>query len=337
MRNDTRELFTGYLQQQQRLNGVTDATQKFDVQPSVQQRLETNIQESSAFLSRVNIIGVREMKGEKLGLGVGSTIASRTDTSGDKERKTTDPTTLSSDGYECWQTNYDTHIRYAKLDAWAKFPDFQTRIRDVVNQRCALDRMTIGFHGERAAADTDRAANPLLQDVNVGWLAHIHATAPERILGEGAATGKVTYGAAGADYPHLDALVYDAYKTLLDPWYQEDPQLVAIVSRDLMHDKLFPLVANNDAPTERLAADIVLSQRRLGGLQAMAVPYFPNGTILVTRTDNLSIYYQLSARRRAVIDNPRRDRVEWFESSNDAYVVEDYGLCALIENIQAAA
>lgn len=337
MRNDTRQLFAGYLQQQQRLNGVTDATQKFDVQPSVQQTLENKIQESSDFLSRINLIGVREMKGEKLGLGVGSTIASRTDTSGDGERKTTDPTTLSAEGYECAQTNYDTHIRYAKLDAWAKFPDFQTKIRDVVNQRCALDRMTIGFHGASAAANTNRAANPLLQDVNVGWLAHIRAAAPERVLGDGAAEGHITYGSAGADYRQLDALVYDAYKTLLDPWYQEDPQLVAIVSRDLMHDKLFPLVNNNDAPTERLAADIVMSQRRLGGLQAIAVPYFPDGTILVTRLDNLSIYYQLSARRRAVIDNPKRDRVEWFESSNDAYVVEDYGLCALIENIEQAA
>jgi len=337
MRNDTRKLFTGYLHQQQRLNGVSDATEKFDVQPSVQQTLESKIQESSAFLSKINLIGVREMKGEKLGLGVGSTIASRTDTSGEGERKTTDPTTLSAQGYECVQTNYDTHIRYAKLDAWAKFQDFQTKIRDVVNQRCALDRMMIGFHGASAAANTNRTANPLLEDVNIGWLKHIRTAAPERVLGDGAAAGHITYGGAGADYKHLDALVYDAYKSLLEPWYQEDPQLVAIVSRDLMHDKLFPLVNNNDAPTERLAADIVLSQRRLGGLQAVAVPYFPDGTILITRLDNLSIYYQLSGRRRAVIDNPKRDRVEWFESSNDAYAVEDYGLCALIENIEQAA
>lgn len=47
--------------------------------PSVQQKLETRIQESSEFLKRINIIGVSEQTGEKLGLGVSGTIASRTD------------------------------------------------------------------------------------------------------------------------------------------------------------------------------------------------------------------------------------------------------------------
>ena len=39
-------------------------------------------------------------------------------------------------------------------------------------------------------------------------------------------------------------------------------------------------------------------------------------------------------RRRAVIDNPKRDRIETFESSNDAFVIEDLGKACLIENIE---
>ena len=101
-----------------------------------------------------------------------------------------------------------------------------------------------------------------------------------------------------------------------------------------MHDKLFPLVADNDAPTERLAADIVISQKRLGGLQAVVVPFFPAGKVLITRLDNLSIYYQDGARRRSIVENPARNGVETFESSNDAFVIEDYDLVALVENIQ---
>lgn len=333
MRNDTRKLFSGYMAQQATLNGVESAGTKFAVTPSVQQKLESKIQESSAFLSRINVIGVAEQSGEKLGLGISGTIASRTDTSGNGERQTTDPTGLTADGYVCKQTNFDTHIRYATLDAWAKFKDFQTRVSDQVLQRCALDRITAGWNGTSAAATTNRATNPLLQDVNIGWLEKIRLNAAARVLKEGAAAGKVTIGATG-DYKNLDALVYDAYKTLLDPWFQEDPQLIVLVGRDLMHDKLFPLVEGNDAPTEKLAADIVISQKRLGGLQAMVVPFFPAGKVLVTRLDNLSIYFQDNSRRRAVVDTPKRDRIEFFESSNDAYVIEDYGLCALIENIQ---
>ena len=335
MRNPTRLAYNAYLDQQAKLNGVPSATEKFAAAPSVQQKLETRIQESSEFLKRINIIGVTEQTGEKLGLGVSGTIASRTDTSGAGTRSTQDATSMADDGYACKQTNYDTHLRYATLDAWAKFPDFQNRVRDSVLQRCALDRIMIGFNGTSAAATTNRAANPLLQDVNIGWLQKLRANAAARVMVQGAVANKVSYGThADADYKNLDALVYDAYKSLLDPWFAEDPLLVAIVGRDLMHDKLFPLVADNDAPTERLAADIVISQRRLGGLTAMVAPHFPAGKVLVTRLDNLSIYYQDGARRRAVVDKPEKDRVEFFESSNDAYVIEDYGLCALLENIE---
>ncbi|NYY68531.1 P2 family phage major capsid protein, partial [Salmonella enterica] len=40
------------------------------------------------------------------------------------------------------------------------------------------------------------------------------------------------------------------------------------------------------------------------------------------------------SRRRVIIDNPRRDRIEHFESSNEAYVIEDYDGVVLIENIE---
>jgi P2 family phage major capsid protein len=267
---------------------------------------------------------------------VSGTIASRTNTATTGERETRDIASLEKDGYECAQTNYDHHIRYATLDAWAKFQDFQARVRNAVLQRAALDRIMIGFNGTSAAATTDPVANPLLQDVNIGWISHIKTKAAARVLDEGSTANQVRVGATG-DYKNLDALVFDAYNTLLDPWYREDPQLVAVVGRGLMHDKLFPLVNDNDAPTERLAADIVVSQRRLGGLQAVQVPYFPAGKVLITRLDNLSIYFQEGARRRAVMDNPKRDRVEHYESSNDAFVVEDYGMCALVENIEELA
>ena len=86
-----------------------------------------------------------------------------------------------------------------------------------------------------------------------------------------------------------------------------------------------------------LAADIVRSQRRLGGLPGVTAPYFPENKVLITRLDNLSIYWQESARRRKIEDNAKRDRIENYESSNDAVVVEDYGLSCLVENIEIQA
>lgn len=326
MRNETRKLFNGYLGTQAKLNGVDNAATQFNVQPSVQQTLETKLQESSAFLSKINIIGVDELKGEKIGLSITRPVASRTDTSGNGTRKTVDPTTLGKEGYECVQVNYDTHIRYAKLDAWAKHKDFQPKISGAIVERCALDRIMIGFNGVSAAADTDIATNPLLQDVAKGWLQHIRENAAQRVM------SGVKWGNEAADYKTLDGLVFDAVQ-LLDTVHQDDPNLVAIVGRGLMHDKLFPLVDDQSAPTGKLAADIVISQRRLGGLPAVKVPYFPEGTVLITSLDNLSIYFQNGSRRRHVKDTPERDRVETYESSNDAWVVEDFGMVALVEGI----
>ena len=331
MHPQTRHALNTYFTQLAALNNVTSVHETFNVTPSVQQKLENKIQESSAFLSKINVVGVREMWGDKLGLGVTGPIASRTDTNA-KERQTRDVHALDTRRYTCVQTNYDTHLRYATIDAWAKFPNFQARVRDAIVQRQALDRMMIGFHGTSAAADTDLATNPMLQDVNIGWLKHIETDATERVLTDGATAGIVKVGATG-DYKNLDALVFDNIQ-LLDPWYRDDPGLVAMMGRDLVHDKYFPMVNTQQAPTETLAADIVISQKRMGGLQAVGVPFFPANTILISSFSNLSIYYQDSARRRHLIDNPKRDRIENYESSNDAFVVEEYGACALIKNIE---
>lgn len=331
MKNTTRKVYNALLTRIGELNGVADVTKTFAVEPSVQQTLETKIQESSEFLSKINIIGVTEMEGEKLKLGITGPIAGRTNTN-QAERQTRDLSELSNDKYKCVKTDFDTHIPYAKLDAWAKFADFQTRIRDVILRRQALDRIVIGFNGTSVAANTDLAANPMLQDVNKGWLQVMREKAPQRVLGSGKTAGTVKVG-NGGDYANLDAAVFDAI-TMIDPWFRDDTQLVAIVGRELMHDKYFPLVNKQQGNVETLAADVVISQKRLGGLQAVTVPFFPANAILITRFDNLSIYFQEGARRRHVIENPKRDRIENYESSNDAYVIEDYGMAAMIEHIE---
>lgn len=336
MRNNTRQAYNEYTRAIAELNGVPSATEKFTVNPTIQQTLETRIQESSDFLARVNGIGVSEQQGEKLGLGIGSPVAGTTDTTA-TDRVPTDPTALDAQGYICTQTNFDTLIRYSKLDAWAKFPDFQTRIRDVILKRQALDIITIGFNGTSRAATSNKATSPLLQDVNIGWLQKYRANAPARVLQEiFAASGIIQVGAAidlAHGYKNLDALVFDAVNNLIDPWYREDTELVAIMGRDLLADKYFPLVNATQVPSETMATDMIISQKRIGGLPAVRVPYFPANAILVTRLDNLSRYYQEGARRRTVVDNAKRDQIENYESSNDAYVVEDYGLGCLIENI----
>jgi P2 family phage major capsid protein len=333
MKKETRQAYEQYAAQIAKLNDTADVSSKFAVEPTVQQRLETKMQESSEFLKRVNVLPVTELEGEKLGLSISGPIASRTDTS-KAERQPVDPTALTSNRYRCEKTDYDTAIPYRKLDTWAKFPDFQQRIRDVIVTQAALDRIMVGWNGVKAVATTDKTANPLLQDVNVGWLQQYRDHAAQRVLHEGTKqAGKVLVGKDG-DYANLDALVMDIVSSMIDPWFQEDTSLVVVCGRELLHDKYFPIVNTTHVPTEQLASDLVVSQKRIGNHPAVRVPFFPKRALMVTKPSNLSIYYQEGARRRSLIDNPKRDQIENYESSNDAYVVEDFGCGCVAENIE---
>lgn len=339
MQKLTRQKYNAYLAQLAQLNGVDSATEKFAVAPSVEQTIVARQQESSSFLQQVNIMGVTAQQGEKLGLGIGSTLAATVDTTAN-DRVPQDPTDFDSDGYNATQTNSDTAIRYAKLDAWAKFPNFQALIRDLILRRQALDRITIGWNGTSRAANSNRAANPLLQDVNIGWFQKQRAyDGGSRVMSEVvAASGVVNVGKTATltgDYNNLDALVFDLVSNLIDPWYQEDTGLVAIMGRELLADKYFPLIQDNaNTPTEANAMDMIISGKRIGGLQAVRVPFFPARSIAITRLDNLSIYYQEGSTRRTIVDNAKRDQIEDYQSVNEAYVIEDHGGMCAVENIQ---
>ncbi|MFT0694156.1 phage major capsid protein, P2 family [Acinetobacter bereziniae] len=328
---NTRKKYNAAMVQLASVNGVETVSTQFNVLPSIQQKLEEKIQESSAFLSLINVFLVEQMSGERIGMGISGPIASRTNT--DKEdRQTNDPTTLDSRKYLLQETDFNTHIKYSKLDQWAKFQDFYVRFRSVIVQRQALDRIMIGFNGVKIAEKTDIFANPMLQDVNKGWLQKQREENPQRILSSGATVGKITVGKNG-DFKNLDALVMNITDEFIAPWHQ-NADLVVICSRKLQSDKYFPLVNKDQENTEKLAADIIISQKRMGNLPVYAVPFFPEDALLVTTFDNLSIYVQEGARRRTIIDNAKRKRIENYESSNEDYMIEDLELCAMAEKIE---
>ncbi|AFJ75479.1 phage major capsid protein precursor [Stenotrophomonas phage Smp131] len=334
MRTKTRRLFEGYTQQVATLNNVSGVANTFSVEPTVQQSLEARMQESSTFLQAINMVGVNELKGQKVGVGITGTIAGRTDTSGNGERNPSDPTSLVSNTYECQKTDFDTALPYARLDAWAHRPEFQTLIRDAIIQRQALDRIMIGWHGTSIAINTDRVANPMLQDVNKGWLQKYREHAPERVMTDASmAAARSRWAVPALTTGNIDALVMGLGRQHDRPVHQKI-RAWCDLRRQLVHDKYFPIINRDNAPTEKVAAELILGAKRIGGLQPVIVPFFPAKSLMVTSLSNLSLYWQIASRRRHIIEQPNKNRVANFESSNDDYVVEDYGLGAVAENIE---
>ncbi|EKT4494019.1 phage major capsid protein, P2 family [Pseudomonas putida] len=312
--------------------GVDAVTRMFSVEPSIAQELNDAITAKADFLERINVIGVSEIKGQKVFLGTSGPVTGRTNTK-TTDREAKDASALDDDTYELVSTESDVSLPYAKIDAWAKFPEFHQKYSAAVQKQIALDRIMIGFHGTHAAQQSDPVQYPLLQDVNKGWLQQAREKIPAQVLKEGAVAGKVTMG-TGGDYANLDELVHDT-KQMVDERVRDGGDLVAIIGSDLLaadKAKLYSNQAGTPTEKERIESQQVIAT--YGGLPAFSVPHFPANAVLVTSFDNLSIYYQDSSWRKQTIDNPKRSRVEDYNSRNEGYVIEQLEKFALTENVE---
>lgn len=309
--------------------------QEFSATPTVAQTLNEKItQAGDPFLRLLNTFGVRQNKGKKVLMDASGTVSGRTDTSGSAERVARQLVSLDDNGYELFKVDSDVALRYDAIDAWAEFPNFVDMYASVVQKAIANDRLRIGWHGRSAADTTNRSGNPLLQDVNVGWLQKIRDFNGGSQHEAGTVDEPIVLGSD--DYPGLDVLVADA-KGMIDIVFRNNTDLVALVSEDLITaEERAYYDLNARKPTEKavILNDVVFS--RYGGLLATTPPFFPNGTVLVTSLKNLSIYWQTGSWRRQQIDNPKKDQYEDFNTRNEGYVVEEQRKAALIENITIA-
>ncbi|WP_226648152.1 phage major capsid protein, P2 family [Microbulbifer variabilis] len=330
MRNDTRQKYSAMIERMAKTYGIQNVEKSFAATPSIEQRLMDKIVESSAFLQRINVIGVDELKGEKILGSVNGMVGKRTNTTSN-DRQTVDPLGLDAFGYECVKTEYDVHILYQTLDAWAKFSDFNDRFMKYVRKAIAHARIKHGFYGAQAAAETNSNANPNGEDVNVGWFQHLrNYNASAQMLKEGETAGKIRIG-AGGDYVNLDALVHDVLQLVADP-FRDGDDLVAVIGRDLLaQDKSQLYISQGQKPSEKERVENSAVTRTYGGLPSHSLPFFPARGLLITSWDNLSLYYQNGAVRQKIEDNSKRDRVEHYNTMNEAYVVETLDKAAAIE------
>ncbi|EFJ2517556.1 P2 family phage major capsid protein [Escherichia coli] len=248
---------------------------------------------------------------------------------------------LKNRKYQCEQVNYDTFISYPQLDAWSAHPDFQSRISAQIARQVALDRIMIGFNGTSHADESNFSTNKLLQDVNVGWLEHIRTDASERVMNDVTLTSRNMDNTVAhvGKYANADALVQDARSSLLDEWHKEADDLVVIMGRNLFNSLRLPVlnsISGQNPNAELLAGQLILSSRTIGGLGVFLAPFFPDATMLITSFNNLSIYWQKGSMRRLMKDEPEYNRIATYQSINDAYVVEDYGKCAMVTGLKFA-
>ncbi|AZL86148.1 phage major capsid protein, P2 family [Aliivibrio salmonicida] len=331
MQEATKVVLAAYAKAVAKKYGVSDVTEKFSVTPVQTQRIIAQIRESNWFLGKINIISVSNQKGEALGLGVTGMIASRTDTSEGTTRKTKTVFNLKAMPYLCEQINFDTHMRYNQLDAFAHMKNFAIIISMQTREQIDTNKITIGFYGKECAANTDPKANPNGEDVCKGWFQALREHNPAALLVQGKTENEIRIG-EGGDFVNLDLAVMNV-KGLLHDACENAPDLIAIIGSDLLaYEKAKFYVKHGNTPSEKAKIEEMQIIGTYGGLPAVSVPGFPPSGILVTSYKNLSIYIQEGSIRRAVAKrNDERDQIENFESMNMAYVIEQLEKAAAVE------
>lgn len=340
---------------------------QFSLSPTAEQRLEDMSRESNEFLGFVNVIGVRDQIGEVLALGAANLIAKTRTGNTSAQRRPEYIGDLDDREYRLYENLFDSMLQWAMIDHWSKFPDFANRYAAQVARSVALSRIMVGFNGEEYAVNSDKVANPLGEDVNVGWLQKLRLERPDHVMGRATETAGGVTTATGAaqpiyigndsdqadgDYKNVDALAYDMIGGM-PSWARNAPGMTVIVSSDLVDEKYFPMVNRalsttidgGKATSDEVVRDVIMSTKQIGGKPAMIVPFFPEGTMLVTPLasrpqaddSNLSIYYQEGSRRRFIRDEPENLGLVDYNSVNEGYVIESTDHAVLAENITFGA
>lgn len=289
------------------------------------------------FLAMIPMIGVKEMIGQKVLVGLSGRVASRTDTSGAGERTAKRLKSTGTQDFNLKATEFDVALSYDDIDSWAGLGQgvFEQLYMQAVRDAIASDMLQAGWTGTSAAASTNIGTNPLLQDLAIGWLQKIRSYNAGSQHHIGTVGVPITIGSTGA-YKNLDHAVQDA-KLTVKKQFRNRTDLVALISDNLVNSQEGVYYkTNGNIATEKMVLDGAI-RKGYGGLPTIVPPFLPDGAILITPLTNLAIYYQNSSVRRLQRDWPTKNEIQDFNSMNLDYVVQDENATSLVENITLVA
>lgn len=283
-----------------------DASVLFTVdEPAVQQRLDTAIQESSDFLKRVNMVGVPDLKGEKLEMDIKGPVSGRVARRGPRPKK--DPVNIDASRYELNEVQRDVEITWRRLDTFrGSFRDFYKKWRTLVVKQRAHDILMTAWNGQFVNPITDLEAYPELQDNAIGWIQQVMNHAPEKILGlkEDGSADEIRVGPGAGDngFENMDELVM-ALNGLIHKTQRGRNDIHAICGDDLVTDSYLKMYASFVEPEQKPMIDLYITGNRFGRRPIAESAHFPQRGVFLTPFKNLSRYTQLGSLRMKVKDD----------------------------------
>lgn len=297
-------MMDAYAQQLASSYGVQSTRHLFNVSPAQETKLRQAIIESADFLKMITVSMVDQGQGQVVDLGL-----SKLHTGRKKGERFAQSINVGGHQYSLVETDSCAALTWEMLCQWANqgTPNqFMKLVSEYTNQMFALDKIRIGWNGTETAENTDPVANPLGQDVNVGWSEFVRKRKASQII-----TDPVVFDAdGGGDYKTLDAMASDLINNNINPVFRNDPRLTVFVGSGLVSAAQYHMYDNADKPSEHIAAQQL--SKDIAGRKAYTPPFFPEFGMVVTMPKNLQILTQRgSSRRKARHEEDRKQ----FENS----------------------
>lgn len=325
---ETRALLTSFTAAMAETYGVSNAREMFSITPPIDTQLRKAIIESNEFLPLLNMQTVNNITGQVVATGNPGLFTGRK-----KDARFSRELGNSGNTYHLAETDSGAHLLYSTLVAWANAgseDEFFQKIQAFVNDSFAHDILRVGFNGTHAAeGDTDPEAYPNGEDVNAGWQAIVKDRTPTQIITD---TVTLSRPRNGADFIGLDAAANDLRQTLIHPAFRNRPDLVVLAGRDLIAADTTSLLNQIDAPSEKVAAQLV--NRKVAGMELYSPPFIPDGRLIVTTLWNLHVYNQKGTGFRKADWSDDRKRFENNYLRMEGFAVEFDELYASFDNVE---
>lgn len=318
-----------------KLYSVKDCTEKFSIQPAVQQRLEDEMLGSNRFLSLISNHLREQLKGQKVLMGVNGPISRRTPNRG--PRRPTDPLRLKQLKYSMEYIERDVELAWTKVDSWGgSFKDFYKRFRRHVIHQRSNDILMTGWNGQFYEETTDPEVFTKLQDNNVGWIQHMINVCPDNVLGlkPDGSIDPIKVG-EGGDFLNFEELVNYLLNDVISELHSERDDMSAIMGRELRNLQRATLYKNHGGhtgePTQNVLLDQVISQNTIAGCSIVQSAHFPLRSIMVTPLENISRYVQKgTARAKGPYDDHETKAIKDMLYQYESFQIEEVEACGVV-------
>lgn len=310
------------------LNGGTQLpTNEGEFTPSKEILLLLDVAKLNQFLSLVNMYTRQQKQGGSFRIGPQGRNTRTNDTKAGDERRLgqTQPPTLNE--YQMVKQHFDWMMHDDDISDMSEFPNWRQAYRQAMLTAYGNDIQVCGFHGVEYQRTSNLSDNPLLEDVNKGWLQLMRERNASNIH-TGNENGEVHIGKDG-HYANLDHFVQDLYQGI--PQHKRSPGMTAVVGEDLIaHAEASYFSEQGMTPTEKGKLSLKTIMGIYGGLEAIKASYFPLNMIMITPLKrngnghaNLSMYTQRGSMKRAIeYKNEKEALIDWNKSYR-AYHIED--------------